>query len=105
VLDWANLRAADPAYNLAKAESHLFDSMAENGDRVAALRRRFRTAYESARPGWTLDDAARERIETYHLTCHINAMACLPLWLENATSEERDERERQHREFVADYLK
>ena len=105
VLDWANLRAADPAYNLAKAESHLFDPTAENGDRVAALRQQFRTAYESARPDWTLDDAARERIETYRLTCRIDAMACLPLWLEDATPEERDERERQHREFVADYLK
>ena len=104
VLDWANLRAADPAYNLAKAESHLFDPTAEDDDRVAALRRRFRDAYESARPDWTFDEAARERIETYRLTCRIDAMACLPLWLEDATPEERDERERQHREFVADYL-
>ena len=104
VLDWANLRAADPAYNLAKAESHLFDPTAENGDRVADLRRQFRTAYESARPDWTLDDAARERIETNRLTCRIDAMACLPLWLEDATAEERDERERQHRAFVTDYL-
>ena len=105
VLDWANLRAADPAYNLAKAESHLFDPTAEDDDRVADLRRQFRTAYENARPDWMLDDAARERIETYRLTCRIDAMACLPLWLENATPTERDERERQHREFVADYLK
>jgi hypothetical protein len=38
------------------------------------------------RPEWTMD-----------------AMACLPLWLQDATPAERDERERQHRAFVASY--
>jgi hypothetical protein len=39
------------------------------------------------RPEWTVD-----------------AMACLPLWLQDATPTERDERERQHRTFVPPYL-
>lgn len=104
VLDWANLRAADPAYNLAKAEAHLFDPTVEDGGRVAALRDRFRTAYAAGRDGWTFDDATRERIDTYLLTCRIDAMACLPLWHEDATPAERDEREHQHRAYVAEYL-
>jgi hypothetical protein len=60
--------------------------------------------FDGCRPDWTFDDAACERIVTYRLTCRIDGMACLPLWLEDPTPVERDERARQHRAFVEDYL-
>lgn len=104
VLDWANLLAADPAYNLAKAESYLFDPTVEDDDRVATLRDRFRGEYEHARPDWSFDDAVERRMETYLLTSRLDAMACLPLWYQDATPAERDARERQHRAYVARYL-
>ena len=56
VLDWANLTAAEPAYNLAKVESHLFDDHEDGPKRAASLRRTFRDAYETAR-----EKTARER--------------------------------------------
>lgn len=104
VLDWANLRSTDPAYNLAKAESHLFDPTQNDEARAARLRERFRTSYADARAGWAFDDATRDRIDTYRLACRVDAMACLPLWFENATPAQRDERERQHRAFLDRYL-
>lgn len=104
VLDWANLSAAEPAYNLAAVESHLFDPVVEDETLVAGLREPFRSAYADARPGWSFDDATRRRIETYLLVKRIDAMACLPLWLEDATPAARDEREADHRTFVGRYL-
>lgn len=102
VLDWANLTAAPPAYNLAKVETQLFDTVAEPDARVETLRERFRTAYADARGGWSFDESVRERMSVYRLTSRVDAMACLPLWYEDPS--DRDERERQHRAFVADYL-
>ncbi|MFC7176362.1 phosphotransferase family protein [Halosegnis marinus] len=104
VLDWANLTAAEPAYNLAKVESHLFDAQADGPERAADLRALFRESYAAARDGWTFTPAVESRMETYLLKCRAEAMACLPLWLEDATAEEKDERERQHRDAVADAL-
>jgi hypothetical protein len=49
-------------------------------------------------------ELVERRMETYRLTARLDAMACLPLWLEDATAAERDERETQHRAFVAEYL-
>lgn len=105
VLDWANLLAAEPAYNLAKTESHLLDpGAADSTERAATLRELFRDAYAAERDDWAFTAAIEERIETYRLKCRVDAMACLPLWLQDATPAERDERERQHRAFVARYL-
>jgi aminoglycoside phosphotransferase (APT) family kinase protein len=102
VLDWANLLSADPAYNLANAESLLLDTENED-ERTNSLRHVFRTAYADVREDWTFDEATRERMDVYHLTCRLDAMACLPLWHQDATPEERDERAMEHREFVARY--
>ena len=105
VLDWANLLAAEPAYNLAKTESHLLDPGADDSaERAAALSDSFRDAYATERDDWAFTAAIEERIETYRLKCRVDAMACLPLWLQDCTPAERDDRERQHRAFVAAYL-
>lgn len=98
VLDWANLLAADPVYNLATAEYHMV------GAGTPGLREMLRGTYERERDGWTVTDAVTQRLETYALKCRIDAMACLPLWLRDATTAEKDEREREHRAAVADYL-
>jgi aminoglycoside phosphotransferase (APT) family kinase protein len=103
VLDWANLTAAEPAYNLAKVESHLFDPVVEP-TRTETLRSLFRDAYADARDEWAFTPTIEDRMETYLLACRAEAMACLPLWLEDATAREKAERERQHRAFVAGYL-
>ena len=103
VLDWANLTAAEPAYNLAKVESHLFDPVAEP-TRTETLRSLFREAYADARDEWAFTSAIEDRMETYLLAARAEAMACLPLWLEDATPREKAERERQHRAFVNEYL-
>jgi aminoglycoside phosphotransferase (APT) family kinase protein len=104
VLDWANLLAAEPAYNLAKVETHLFELRSEPDERTAALRETFRAAYERGRDGWTFTDDVAARIDTYLLSCRTEAMACLPLWHEDATATEKTEREREHRAFVGEYL-
>lgn len=103
VLDWANLTTAEPVYNLAKVESHLFDPVTEP-DRASTLRTLFRDTYQRARSGWTLTPAMEERMETYPLKCRTEAMACLPLWLENASPARKADCERDHRAFVAAFL-
>lgn len=103
VLDWANALAAPPAYNLATTESLVLDPD-DPDEPTADLRRTFRDAYAAARDGWTVDEATRERMRCYRFTSRLGAMACLPLWLQDATPEERDEREQEHREFVRQYL-
>ncbi|WP_245154530.1 phosphotransferase family protein [Halorussus marinus] len=104
VLDWANLLSGDPAYNLATAESHLLRPEDDGERRTAALRAAFRRAYADRRDGWAFDAAVEERIDAYRLACRIDAMACLPLWHEDATPTERDERAAEHRAFVSRYL-
>jgi aminoglycoside phosphotransferase (APT) family kinase protein len=102
VLDWANLSAAEPAYNLAKVEFHLLKPVRDDPERTAELRERFRSAYTEGRDGWTFDEPTLERMATYRLTDRLDAMACLPLWYEDATPAERDERAAEHRIFLAE---
>ncbi|QLH84870.1 phosphotransferase [Halosimplex pelagicum] len=102
VLDWANLSAADPAYNLAKVEFHLLKPVRDDPERTAVLRETFRSAYAEGREGWTFDEATLERMAVYRLTDRLDAMACLPLWYEDATPAERDERAAEHRAFLAE---
>ncbi|MFC4989883.1 MULTISPECIES: phosphotransferase family protein [Saliphagus] len=104
VLDWAGTMAAEPASALAGTESLLFDPVDEDDDLVAGLRTAFRDAYADGREGWSFDAGVRERIEVYRLVDRLDAMACLPLWYEDATPAERDEQERYHREFLDRYL-
>lgn len=100
VLDWARLSSADPAYNLASAESLLLAERRDGRERTESLRRMFRNAYADAREGWSFDRSVRERIRGYHIDCRLAAMACLPLWYEDP--QERDAREQEHREFFAE---
>jgi len=104
VLDWGILTAGAPAHNLAKTESMLLTPDEDDPDRTAALRRRFRSAYAEAREGWTFDTDTRERMDLYRFLCRLDAMACLPLWHEDASPAERDERAAEHRAFVRRYL-
>ncbi|MCU4973398.1 phosphotransferase [Halobacteria archaeon AArc-m2/3/4] len=104
VLDWANLLAGDPVYNLAKAEFHLLKPVVGNDIRTATLRDIFLTAYADARTDWSLDRTARERLVLYRLPCRVDAMACLPLWYRDATPEERDDRAAELRRFAARYV-
>lgn len=104
VLDWANLSAADPAYNLANAEFNLLTPEVDDDNRTDTLRETFRTAYAEAREDWSFDETIRERMHVYQLTSRLDAMACLPLWYQDATPEERDERATEHREFIAQYV-
>ncbi|QPV61480.1 phosphotransferase [Halosimplex litoreum] len=102
VLDWANLSAAEPAYNLAKVEFHLLKPVRDDEARTTELRDIFRSAYVAGRGGWTFEEATLERMAIYRLTDRLDAMACLPLWYEDATPAERDERAAEHRAFLAE---
>jgi aminoglycoside phosphotransferase (APT) family kinase protein len=104
VLDWANLSAADPAYNLAKVEAQLLSPKDDGEERTADLRETLRSAYRRERPSWDFDDATRERMAVYRLADRLDAMACLPLWHEDATPEARDRVAADHREFLARYV-
>ena len=104
VLDWANLSAAEPANNLAQTEFYLLSPEAGGPQRTERLRETFRTAYTEARNEWSFDEPTRERMEVYRLVCRLGAMACLPLWYQDASAEERDERANEHRAFVKQYL-
>ncbi len=105
VLDWANLSVREPVHNLAKVEAHLLNPGAGDSEtRAAEFRALFRDSYESARDDWTFTPAKRDRMGTYLLKCRTEAMACLPLWLEDATPREKAKREREHREYVREYL-
>ncbi|WP_338730081.1 phosphotransferase [Haladaptatus sp. DJG-WS-42] len=104
VLDWANLSAAEPAYNLAQTEFYLLSPETDGAKRTDTHRETFRTAYAEARDGWEFDEALRARMEVYRLTTRLGAMACLPLWYQDASSEERDQRATEHRAFVEQYL-
>jgi aminoglycoside phosphotransferase (APT) family kinase protein len=102
VLDWANLSAADPAYNLAKVECNLLAPEADGRARTETLREAFRTAYAEAREGWSFDENIRDRMRVYRLTDRLDNMACLPLWYQGSDARER--RAAEHREFVSRYV-
>ncbi|QLH75912.1 phosphotransferase [Halosimplex rubrum] len=102
VLDWANLSSADPAYNLAKVEFSLLKPVRDDPERTAELRETFRSAYAEGRESWAFDEPTLERMAVYRLTDRLDAMACLPLWYEDATPAERDERAAEHRTFLAE---
>ena len=104
VLDWANLSSAEPAYNLGQTEFYLLNPVADGPSRTSRLRKAFRTAYTDARIDWSLTESIRERIDLYRLTCRLGAMACLPLWYQDASSEERNERAAEHRAVVNQYI-
>ena len=105
VLDWANLDASEPAGNLASAEFYLLDAGDPDDATVEARREAFRRAYEAARTDdWTFTDDVRERMAAHAFGTRLGAMACLPLWHEDATPAERDAVEADHRAFVHDHL-
>lgn len=104
VLDWANLSAADPAYNLAKVEANLLSPDRDDDARTDALCDTFRSAYSAAREDWTFDEETYERMHIYRLTDRLDSMACLPLWYQDASPSARDERATEHRSFVSKYL-
>lgn len=104
VLDWANLSSAEPAYNLAQTEFYLLSPIADSPERTDRLREAFRTAYAGTRTGWSFDEPTRERMDIYRLVARLGAMACLPLWYQNASTEERSERAAEHRAVVNQYL-
>lgn len=101
VLDWANLDASEPASNLASAEFYLLDVGDPDEATVEARREAFRRAYEAARTDdWTFTDDVRERMAAHEFGTRLGAMACLPLWYQDATPTERDAVEAAHRESV-----
>lgn len=104
VIDWGLIMAAPPAFNLANAESLLLSPDTDPTARTAALRRRFRQAYAETREGWSFDAQTRDRMEVYRLCCRLDAMACLPLWYQDATPEQRDVRAEEHRQFIRQYV-
>lgn len=103
VLDWANLAAIEPAYNLAKLEASMLDAGDPDPETLSARRRTFRTAYADARNDWMFTPAVEERMRCYRLLDELQSMACLPLWHEDADPSERDAIEAAHRDVVAEY--
>lgn len=104
VLDWANLSSTEPAYNLAQAEFYLLTPEADGPHRTGSFRETFRTAYTETRAEWSFDEPTRERLDVYRLVCRLDAMACLPLWYQDASAATRAERANEHRAFVEQYL-
>ncbi|WP_135852993.1 phosphotransferase family protein [Halorussus salinus] len=102
VLDWADLLAGDPAYNLATVEDHAIDWRT----RDPVLRRRLREAFRGAyRAGRSAEgEEFRERKRVAHLCNRLHAMACHPDWYADADPAVRDERAAEHRMFVRSYL-
>lgn len=104
VLDWGIFSSAPPAYNLANTEPLLLTPDVDSVEKTDELRQTFRRSYAERRPEWSFDDATLRRMEVYRLTCRIDAMACLPLWHQDATPSERDERAAEHRDYVRQYI-
>jgi len=102
VLDWGNVMAAPPAFNVASTESLLLTSALEDTDRAAELGDALRTAYADERGDWTFDAATQERLRVYRLACRLDAMACLPLWYPD--HDEREQLAADHRRFVARFV-
>lgn len=104
MLHWANLRAADPAYNLATVETNLLTPDADPARRTDPLRDTFRTACHRVSGDWDVDASPRNRRHLYRLTDRLDAMACLPLRYVDADAETRVERAAEHRPCVREYL-
>ena len=85
-------------------ESMLLSPERDGERRTEKLRETFRTAYTEEREDWAFDGARQQRMAVYRLLYRLNAMACLPLWHREATPDERDQREQEHRAFVAQSL-
>lgn len=134
VIDWGNLDATDPAYNLASAESLLLSPEREDDARIDRLRGIFRGAYSTARttPGGRGGDPNSNREggpnsgPEDHSTTDVagegwtfddavrervdvyhlvcRVHAMSCLPLWYPDPDERDRREREHRRFVARYV-
>ncbi|GAB3670335.1 phosphotransferase family protein [Halopiger thermotolerans] len=102
VLDWVDLVAGDPVYNLATVADHNINWQTQDVVRRRRLRNAFFTAYRAHGDDRPAD--FRERKRVYHLCHRLNAMACLPDWYANAAEAVRDERAAVHRAFVREYL-
>ena len=105
-LDWADLVAGDPVYNLVTVEDHNVNWQTRDPVLRRRLRDRLFDAYAARRSGGpALDaDAVRERKRVYHLCHRLNAMACFPDWYADADPEVRDECVADHRAFVREHL-
>lgn len=103
VLDWADLIAGDPVYNLATVEDHNINWQTHDVVLRRRLREKFLTAYDARRVG-NLPADFHERKRVYHLCSRLNAMVCLPNWYADADESIREERAAEHRAFVRDYL-
>ena len=104
VLDWANLLAGDPLYDLAFAESMLLSPERDGPQLTASFRNAIRTSYAAHRPNFSFDEAADDRLSLYQFVWRLHAMACLPLWYQHASEEEREMREAEHRAAVTGYM-
>jgi aminoglycoside phosphotransferase (APT) family kinase protein len=104
VVDWGQMTAHDPVYNIAHTECMLTSPEGDGKQRSQELRGLFRAGYTDVREDWVFDEQRTERMREYRLLYRLNAMACLPLWLKDEPLERRDEREQEHRDFVAQYL-
>ncbi|NEU57231.1 phosphotransferase [Halorussus sp. MSC15.2] len=103
VLDWADLVAGDPIYNLVTVEDHNVNWQTRDVVLRRRLRDRLLGAYDARRSGERPADF-RDRKRVYHLCNRLNAMACLPDWYANADDAVRDQRAAEHRTFVREYL-
>ena len=105
VLDWADLVAGDPVYNLVTVEDHNINWQTRDVVLRRRLRDRFLAAYDARRPGGRpTGDDYRHRKRVYHLCHRLNAMACLPDWYADASESVTDERAGEHRTFVREYI-
>ena len=105
VLDWADIVAGDPVYNLVTVEDHNVNWQTRDVVLRRRLRDRFLGAYDAHRSGEQPEDEAfRERKRIYHLCHRLNAMACLPDWYADADAAVTDERAGEHRTFVREYV-
>ena len=103
VLDWADVVAGDPVYNLATVEDHNVNWQTRDVVVRRRLREQLFSAYDARRSGGRPADF-HERKRRYHLCNRLNAMACLPDWYANADEALRDERAAEHRMFVRAYV-
>lgn len=102
VLDWADLVAGDPVYNLVTVEDHNINWQTRDPTLRDRLRERLYRTYEERRGSERPTDFD-DRREIYRLCYQLNAMACLPNWYTRETA--RDRRAAEHRAFVEGYLK